>query len=106
VLPSYVDLTFQGNPDLTRLQDTVSKSLRRLLGVELLDGVLVQNVSLSVSAPTLVAHGLDRAIVGWMVVDITAPAKVYRVQGSAAMYPPSILPLQADATTTVAVWVF
>lgn len=104
MLPSYVDLTFPGNPDLTRLQDTVARSLRRVLGVAMLDGVLIQGIALQAAAPTLVAHGLDRVIVGWLVVDITAPARVYRVSGSA--YPSSILPLQADATTTVAVWAF
>jgi hypothetical protein len=51
-----------------------------------------------------VAHGLGRDIVGWWVVDINAPAKVYRAaQGT---LPPSILPLQADATAIADVWVF
>jgi hypothetical protein len=104
VLPAFSSLRFPGNADLTRLQDSVSKSLRRLLSVAFLDGVLVQGVALQAGTPTLVTHGLDRAVVGWWVVDITAPAKVYRqVSGT---YPESILPLQADATTTVAVWVF
>src|SRR4051812_24640389 len=104
MLPSYVDLNFPGNPDLTRLQDAVTKPLRRLLGVPFLDGVLIQSITLQSGSPTLVAHGLERAIVGWWVTDITAPAKVYRVSGS--VYPQSILPLQADAATTVSVWVF
>jgi hypothetical protein len=104
VLPAFTPLVFPGNADLTRLQDAVGKSLRRLVQVLFLDGVLVQSVALQSGAPTLVAHGLDRKVVGWWVVDITAPAKVYRAQGGG--YPDSILPLQADAATTVSVWVF
>jgi hypothetical protein len=104
VLPAFSSLFFPGNADLTRLQDSVSKSLRRLLSVAFLDGILVQGVVLQSGAPTLVTHGLGRAVVGWWVVDTVAPAKVYRVTGSS--YPDSILSLQADAATTVAVWVF
>jgi hypothetical protein len=104
VLPAFSSLTFPGNADLTRLQDSVSRSLRRLLSVAFLDGILVQGVALQSGAPTLVSHGLDRAVVGWWVVDTTAPARVYRVPSTD--YPSSILPLQADAATTVAVWVF
>lgn len=103
MLPAYQQLKF-GDINLARLQQRVNASLSRILGVAFLDGVLLTNIQLSGSAPTNVSHGLGRAIVGWWLVDNQAASRVYRApQGS---LPISILPLQADAATTVSVWVF
>lgn len=103
MLPSLQKIKF-ADKNLVRLQTNVDKATRPALQVPFLDGVLIENVSLGSSAPTNVQHGLGRAIVGWLVVDKTSAAEVYRApQGS---LPISMLPLQASASTTVAVWVF
>lgn len=103
MLPTIQQLKFSDR-ELNRLQQNVATALRPVLQASLLDGVLIRNVTLDGVAPTNVAHGLQHDVVGWIVVDSAQPARIYRApQGG---LPAALLPLQADAPTTISVWVF
>lgn len=94
----------QQDENLARMQQRVKSAFDRVTPMVILDGVLVQNVSLSSAAATLVKHGLGRAAVGWIVVDIQGAATVYRVrQGT---IPADVLPLQASSNVVCSLWVF
>lgn len=67
-------------------------------------GRLVTGVALTTTT-ALVKHGLGKKFTGWLVVDSTANAVVYRDTTSTADNKVHI-PLKASATTTVSLWVF
>lgn len=91
------------NGDVNALQENVYDVIRKWEGVPLLDGALVEAITLGTSAVD-VPHGLGRPIRGWIVV---------RTNGTATIYEPStpalrdrFLRLQATGTVVVTLWVF
>lgn len=90
------------NPDLDRIQSNVEIFTRPLTNLPLLDGRLIEDITLSTSE-TLVDHKLGRAYRGWIIVDKDAIQDVYV---SSAALPERFLALTAGGAVTVALWVF
>jgi len=90
------------NQALVRVADNLRISINRILdSIPFLDGVLAENVALT-TATSNVSHKLGRTPVGWLVVDKSADACVWRPSAADA----TILPLTASAAVTVKVWIF
>lgn len=70
----------------------------------LLDGAIIKNISLSTN-DTLVAHGLDRSYVGYIVIDRNANAVVY-TSTSANPDATRFIVLKASASCVVSIYVF
>ena len=70
---------------------------------ELLNGRLLENIAIATTA-TKVSHGLKRVPRGWLVVDRTADARVFR--DSTGTERTTFLTLKASAACTVSLWVF
>lgn len=83
---------------------TLAKTVDSLVALPLLGGRLITSVDLS-AVTVSIEHGLGRRFTGWLVVDSTANAVVYRDTASVADSR-TFLPLKASAATTVSLWVF
>lgn len=84
------------------LQSTRWKSqLDPLLANELNNTLLLMNISLSVGSNTI-NHKLGRLQRGWIIVDLTAPAQIYR----SAPLTSTTLTLTSDTDCTVSLAVF
>jgi len=76
--------------------------LRALSEVQILNGRLIEGVSLSTTA-TAVVHRLGRAWKGYIVVSRSANTDVYHTDESSRN---SVINLLAGAPVTVSLWVF
>ena len=101
MLPPFSPPRYPDEP-LTRTQDAVADALRGVLRVAMLDGVSVR-ASLTPGASTLVPHGLERAVEGWLVTDIDSAGDVWRVRTDER---PGLLALRSNTTVHVTVWVW
>ncbi len=70
----------------------------------LLNGVLLRDIELSTTT-VRVYHNLGRPALGFIVVDRTADVRVYRDPTFAAT-PNVAIPLKANTTATVSLWIF
>lgn len=92
-------------PSIRDPQDEYQRDNRRavseLAALPLNQGVLLTDVALT-TAVTRVRHNLGRTPIGFLVIDRTADARVYR-SGAAT---PQHLPLIASVAATVSLWIF
>lgn len=89
---------------LNRVQDRLQATTDALVKVPLVDGVLLEGVTLTAGAFTPVAHGLGRLWRGFLVVARTANAQIWNQTPDADAQ--TFLYLQPSATVTVNLWVF
>lgn len=76
--------------------------LRALRDVEIVDGRLIENVSVSTS-PTNISHRLGRDWKGYIVTAASASVNVYHTTTTNR---DSVLTLTASGSATVSLWVF
>lgn len=76
-------------------------ALNPLLALPLVNGTMV-SATLTATTPAPINHLLGRVPQGWLLLDNTANAVVWRTQPFNA----TTLTLEASATTTVNLWVF
>lgn len=88
--------------DLRKVQDRILSVLNPLAKVPILDGVLVTGVSVSATAVD-VAHGLQRLPLGYIVVGLSADARVWETRANRSA---TRITLTASAAATVDLWVF
>lgn len=86
--------------ELMQLQNSLSRVFLDLLGLEILNGRLIEDVEVTTSQVT-VNHGLNRELKGWIVVKKNADRRVWQTDITA-----TTLTLDASATVTVSLWVF
>lgn len=89
--------------DLTiQLMQTRWKALLDpLLSSQLLDGLLLTNLSLAIGA-NRINHLLGRRQIGWFLTDIAGPAQIYR----SAPFDDKTLELTTNASVDINLWVF
>ena len=92
------------NADLEQVQDSIEKKFDELDKLAILDGKLLENLSLS-TATLDIPHKLGRKYRGYFIADLTADVRVYR-DTTSTKDPAVILPLKASGTATAKVWVF
>lgn len=91
----------QTRVQLTRLREAVEE-----LSTDILDGRLVEGVSLlSASSPNVVPHKLGRELRGYVVVLKSADARIWDEQ-AANTRPSSELHLRTSADCTATIWCF
>lgn len=89
---------------LPLMQTQWAQQLDPIISNELLQGRLIQNVSL-INGQTAINHGLSRKLIGWFIVGQNAQASIWDSQSSNQM-PQLTLVLNSTAAVTVALWVF
>lgn len=93
------------SPDrvMNTIQDNVETALRPLLTNPLLDGTLIENVSIPTGSPKTIEHGLGRAVRGWYVVSPQANAVVWETPSA---LPTKTLILNSSANVDCKLWVY
>lgn len=87
--------------NLDMMQVRWATELNPLLNNELINGQLLQNVSL-ISGVTTINHLLGRKQQGYIITDVDAAATIFRSQPLNNL----TLTLTSDAACTVSLWVF
>ena len=93
-----------GNSALDRFQDSVAQAVNALGQPVVEGGTLLAGVQVG-TVTTQVAHTLGRPLRGWMVVDRTGDVRVWRDVANDNT-PSLTLPLVANGSATVSLWVF
>ena len=91
------------NKELTQLQNSIARIFLDLLGLEILNGRLIEDVAVE-TTQTAVSHGLGRELRGWFVVEKTANVRIFRVKPTENVTTTLYLDTTADAT--ISLWVF
>lgn len=90
------------NQELNQVQDLLLRRVNPALAAVILDGNLVEDVAIGVTA-TNVNHGLSRAYRGWVIVDNNADCRVWSPSTGDTS---KVIVLQSSAATTLSLWVF
>lgn len=85
---------------LSRFQDNVRDAFSQVTRLPLLDGNLIEGISLVSGSDNRVAHKLGRVPRLWFVVDLDANAVVWR-----ADWDNKLLTLNCDSNCNVSLWV-
>ena len=93
------------NEDLNRVQDNIEKQYNQVVDKEVLDGHILQNVTLVPNKVNLVQHKLGRQIEGWIVIRKRADARIWDVQDCNVNKQISIA-LIVTSEVEVDLWVF
>ena len=100
-LPTYRRVQILSLNDVTRMQEGIRASLRRIEIVDMLDGVRVENVEVGTGGLEI-EHGLGRQPLGWFVVDQRSAGSVFR-----DAWDSKVISLRSsDAGTQISVWIF
>lgn len=90
--------------DLSLMQTKWRSILNPVLSIPIIDGRLIQNVSL-VSGDNTINHGLGKKLQGYIVVLNNSPVTFYDKQSENQMANLTLI-LNASGTATVTLWVF
>ena len=93
------------DPSLREMQYRLEEALRPVTGSSIVDGRLIEDISLASGTTTKIAHKMGRSIIGWIVVGKNAAQHIYD-QNSGKSDLDTYLYLTAGGTVTVNVWVF
>jgi hypothetical protein len=91
-------------PDQTSMlmQKQWSSQLNPVLSNRLIQGSILPNISLVANTPLTFNHYLGTQMTGWIVTDNTAFCEIQRTQPLNS----KTLTLEANANTTISLWVF
>lgn len=90
--------------DLDVVQRNVKEFSTQLENNPILDGITIENISLSSSGANTINHKLGRKIKGWIITKIQANANVW--ESSTQPLPSSTLVLETSANCTISLYVF
>jgi hypothetical protein len=96
-----LDRVYTKDATLEMLQDRLAEYTLPLTKNELLDGTLIESITLVAATPLVINHKLNRNPRGWLVVDNVAACTVHRTAWTT-----TTITLEASANTTVSIWVF
>lgn len=99
---SNIELIQTQDQDVNQLQINIKKVLTPLINNPLLGGNVLQ--STLATGDNKISHGLNRALQGWVIVDVNGITDVYRNQGN--FDPTKILVLNSSAAVSVSLYVF
>lgn len=91
------------DPDLSKVQDSVVEVLNDLSRQQLLNYVIIQDLTVSTSV-TSVSHTLGRVPTGFMIVKSNADLRVWEPSTSVA--PKQLINIQANASGIVSLLIF
>lgn len=96
--------TLQMDDDkLSRFQDNVEEAIRPVIQKQIIDGVLLQDVSLTSGQDNNVSHKLGRIPIGYIPVKKSAQSTIWDETSTA---PSSLLNLHCSTSCVVSLWVF
>lgn len=93
--------TRTADDDLRQVQDAVGFVFQDILSKEILDGRIIKDIF--VSGPTVIEHGLQRKMQGYILVKKNADENVW---DSVTLTPARTFLLNSSGDVTVTIWVF
>ena len=91
--------------DLSRVQDNIVYTLDNIGGKEIVDGILLKNVSLSSAGPNIINHKLGRTLIGWFIIRKRSTSDVWDSQDLNTTQATNLV-LNCTNNVTVDLWVF
>ena len=91
---------YTGTTENARQQTAIEQAVAPAIRAELLDGRLIDNVSLSVGT-NLIEHKLARVPRGYIIVFKNAAAEIYNAEATNLH-----LPLISNLACTISIWIF
>jgi len=91
--------------DANRIQDKIEKFSRQFPNKEIIDGLLIKDISLTVGLVNEIDHKLGRELIGYIVVGKSAAAIISDDQANNTRKDKT-LKLNTSALATVNLWVF
>lgn len=88
---------------INRIQDNIADTINPLAKVRLLDGVLLESVSIPTGSSVKIAHKLGQAVKGYILTALDSNAVIWQTQGSE---PEKFIYLNSSANAVVDIWVF
>mgnify|MGYP007071572762 CR=1 FL=1 len=92
------------NGDLAQIQDNVRDIHQVLIQNPLMDGIMIKDQTITSGTPLQIKHRLDRKIIGWVVTEKNADARVWRTNPT--VLADQILELNSSANVTINLFVF
>lgn len=96
-----IPLVVTADKDLNLFQTQLGKSLQPIISNPILDGTMLNGISLASGATTFPTN-LNRTQQGWFLTDVNGAATIYRSQP----FNDSTLTLTSNAAVTANIWVF
>ncbi len=90
-----------GDSDLDRAQDETRELFRTVFESAIIDGRLLEDVTLTTGQDNVVGHKLDRTPVGILLAMSSAEATIWHTSKSN-----KVIVVRTSATVTVNLWVF
>jgi len=87
--------------DVNKLQDNVSAAITPILTNPLNYGIILPNVEVPGAAPVTIEHKLGRQPLGWIVIDKTKQADVWKISWS-----DKFITLDSSAVTSINLYIF
>lgn len=85
------------------LQDAIAQIFNQVLKKQIIDGVMIEGLTITSGTPLSINHGLDTLVRGWILVRKNSNSNVWE---SVSATPTKTLILNASATVTISLWVF
>ncbi len=86
--------------ELSRVQEGLITALNQVLPVQIIDGVLLENIEIGTSS-TNVEHRLNRQPLGWIVVDKQGTGDIHRTAWNS-----SVVELESSVAVIASIWIF
>ena len=99
----YYKVGVESFEDVELMQDSLERTLQPILTSDIIDGTILKNVFLATGAVNIIAHKLNRPLLGWIIISKSAVADIYQ---SETNKPNLFLNLNTTADVTVSLWVF
>ena len=93
------------DPEVQNLQYRLEETLRPVTDSSIIDGRVIEDITLASGTTSKIAHKLGRKLIGWVVVGKNAAQHVYDVNSGKTDLDTYIY-LTAGGTVTVNIWVF
>lgn len=90
---------------LMRTLDDLRRIIDQFVRLEILDGVLIQDQTITTGSTNFITHTLGRAYRGWIVTNLDTACTIHLDETSTAARS-LFLPLVASATCEADIWVF
>lgn len=93
-----------GDTTLNKVQRNISNVVDPIVKINILDGVLVQNISLDSSKDNVIDPKLGREVQGWIVTRKRSAADIYDKQDTSSST--KTLTLSTSSNVEIDLWIF
>lgn len=89
--------------ELKNVQDSIAQIFNQIIPKQIIDGLLLENITVVGGTPLTINHGLGIGPRGWILAKKNAQADVWQ---TVSPTPNVTMILNASATVTISLWVF